>query len=183
MNSSNILANRTRNLIQDIKPDTVCVQTNEKWWRGASKLGHVKSQEEMDLAAKELSHAFDYELPLNSRQVSYKAKWAIFNALWKWNYALPMEYNPFTPGLEVKFAVEEAEKLNSNVVYLGYEIDPNTKRKLYHETRFSLLKTFVNMFRMKNAYKLELLDYYIQMTNYGTKKFIESSCDQYFINW
>ena len=57
-----------------------------RWWRGASKLGHVKSQEEMDLAAKELSHAFDYEFQVNSRQVSYKAKWAIFNALWKWNY-------------------------------------------------------------------------------------------------
>lgn len=99
MNSSNILANRTRNLIQEIKPDTVCVQTNEKqflnfkefsyifrWWRGAANLGHVKSQEEMDLANKELSKAFEYDFPLNSRKIVHKIKWYVFNAMWKWNY-------------------------------------------------------------------------------------------------
>lgn len=94
-----------------------------------------------------------------------------------------MEYNPFTPGLEVKYAIEEAKRLNSNVVYLGYELDPLTKNKLYHETRFSILKTLINMMRTKNTYSREFFDYYTQLTNYGQRKFIESSCDQYFINW
>ncbi len=32
MNQSSILANRTRRLIQEIKPDVVFVQTNEKYY-------------------------------------------------------------------------------------------------------------------------------------------------------
>ena len=94
-----------------------------------------------------------------------------------------MEYNPFTPGLEVKYTIEEANKLNANVVYLGYELDQLTKEKLYHETRFSILKTVMAMTTLKGTYGREFTDYYTQITNYGTKKFIESSCDQYFINW
>ena len=104
----------------------------------------------------------------------------------KFNYknkALPMEYNPFMPGLEVKFAIEEAKKLNANVEYLDYEIDVLTKNKLYHETRYSIFKTLMSMIRMKSTYAREFLDFYTQITNYGHKKFIESSCDQYFINW
>lgn len=30
MNCSNVLANRTKRLIQDVKPDTLFVQTNEQ---------------------------------------------------------------------------------------------------------------------------------------------------------
>ena len=116
----------------------------------------------MDLASKELSHAFDYDFPLNSRKIVHKLKWVIFNAMWKFAYALPMEYNPFTPGLEVKYAIEEANKLNSKVVYLDYELDRLTKNKLYHETRFSILKTLMNMMRFKTTYQRELNDYYIQ---------------------
>jgi hypothetical protein len=137
----------------------------------------------MDLASKELSKAFEYEFPLNSRKIIHKLKWVAFNGLWKLNYTLPLEYNPFTPGLEVKYAIEEAEKLNSNVVYLDYELDVLTKNKLYHETRFSILKTFLNMLKTKSTYGREYFDYQTQITNYGIKKFIESSCDQYFINW
>jgi hypothetical protein len=30
-----MLAQRTQKLIQEIKPDAVMVQTNEKWWKAA----------------------------------------------------------------------------------------------------------------------------------------------------
>jgi hypothetical protein len=97
--------------------------------------------------------------------------------------ALPLDYNPFLPGLEVKFTLEEATKLNSNIVYLDYELDPLTKSKLYHENRNGVLKTLINMVRIKETYGRELLDYKIQINKHGIKKFVESSCDQYFINW
>jgi len=35
-NSSTFLAKRTQNLIRDIKPDSVYVETNQKWWDLAS---------------------------------------------------------------------------------------------------------------------------------------------------
>lgn len=94
-----------------------------------------------------------------------------------------MDYNPFLPGLEVKYALEEANKNNSNIVFLDYELDRLTRNKIYHENRYSVLKGVMNMIRLKTTYLREYLDYYTQITNYGHKKFIESSCDQYFINW
>lgn len=94
-----------------------------------------------------------------------------------------MDYNPFLPGLEVKYSLEEASKLNANIVFLDYEIDSLTKSKFYHENRNGVLKTVLNMLRMKATYGRELIDYHAQIKNYGIKKFVESSCDQYFINW
>lgn len=32
MNQSNMLAQRTQKLIQEVKPDTVMVQANQPWW-------------------------------------------------------------------------------------------------------------------------------------------------------
>ena len=94
-----------------------------------------------------------------------------------------MEYNPFLPGLEVKYAIEEANKLNAKVEYLGYELDPLTRNTFLHENRNGVLKTVLNMLKVKSTYGRELLDYNSQIKNYGLKKFVESSCDQYFINW
>jgi hypothetical protein len=34
-NQSTMLAQRTQKLIQEVKPDTVMVQTNEQWWNTA----------------------------------------------------------------------------------------------------------------------------------------------------
>jgi len=74
-------------------------------------------------------------------------------------------------------------KLNANVEFLGYELDPNTKRLFLHENRYGVLKAAINMAKIKTTYGRELLDYHSQIKNYGIKKFVESSCDQYFINW
>jgi hypothetical protein len=57
-----------------------------RWWRGASVLGHVKSQEELELANNELSKAFDYKLPFNSRKIVHKTRFALLNLLWKCHF-------------------------------------------------------------------------------------------------
>jgi len=85
--------------------------------------------------------------------------------------------------LEVKYAIEESLKLNANVEFLGYELDPLTRNLFLHENRSGVLKTLINMLRIKTTYGRELLDHDSQIKNYGLKKFVESSCDQYFINW
>ena len=43
-----MLARRTQKLIEEIKPDTVMVQTSEDWWDHAKLLKYVDSQEELD---------------------------------------------------------------------------------------------------------------------------------------
>src|SRR5690606_17189335 len=111
-------------------------------------------------------------------------RWALFNVMFKNIFRLPMNYNPVMPGLEVKYALEEAEKSGSKIVYLGYEIDDITISRLYHENRYTVLKTVLNFLtKMNRKYLNELTDFVNQVHQHGLRKYIESSCDSYFINW
>ena len=88
------------------------------------------------------------------------------------------------PGLEVKYALEEATKLNSVIVFLGYEMNEFTLSRFYHESRSTVSKTLYKYFTQDNSrYQVEMSEFISQLHTYGLKKFIESSCDQYFINW
>ena len=49
-----MLAQRTQKLIEELKPDTVLVQTSEDWWNTARSLKYVDSQDEMEKYSKEL---------------------------------------------------------------------------------------------------------------------------------
>jgi pheromone shutdown protein TraB len=183
-NYSNILANRTKKLIREIKPDTVFVQTNERWWKGAQFLQHVKSQEEMQLAQKDLHRAFDLHTPFNFKSFFFNLRFSAFALSAKYWFGLPLNYNPFLPGLEVKYACEEAEKLNSKIVFMGYELNQYAWDRFYHDNRYSILKGIWNSFnQVSEVYANEWIEHQQQLHTYGLKKYIESSCDQYFINW
>jgi len=54
MNQSTMLAQRTQKLIQELKPDTVLVQANARWWESARTLQYVDSQEEFNNYGKDL---------------------------------------------------------------------------------------------------------------------------------
>lgn len=43
--------------------------------------------------------------------------------------------NVLRPGIEVKFACEEAEKVGAKLDFLGAELDQKTWQRLMHETR------------------------------------------------
>lgn len=58
--------------------------------------------------------------------------------------AFPKEFSPFTPGLEMKFALEGAEKLKSNVVLGGLAINDTDCEGLRVEPRWDLLSLFRN---------------------------------------
>jgi hypothetical protein len=185
MNSSDILANRTKKLISEIKPDVVFAQTDENWWKAAQLLGHVKSQDEMDLTKKDMENIFNNKFVSNPHTIWHKMRWGFFGVLARLIYGLPFDYNPVLPGLETKYALEEATKLNSKIVYLGYELDKTAQQRIYHETRYTLIKSIwnYNKFFNRESYRNELLEFKLQKDNYGLRMFIESNCDQYFINW
>ena len=80
--------------------------------------------------------------------------------------------------------MEEAEKNKSKVVYLGHEFDNKTWQRLYHENRYTLFKFVKNrLFHLTAHYVYELMEFRTQLHTYGPKKFVESSGDQYTINW
>ena len=55
------------------------------------------------------------------------------NLLFKKINGLDLNHNPFIPGLEVKYALEEASKLNSKLVFMGPELSEETANKIKHE--------------------------------------------------
>lgn len=185
MNSSDLLANRTKNLIRDVKPDALFIQTEEKWWKAAQLLSHVKSSQEMQLAQPELSSLFNQSYGLNGRRIAFDLRTNFAKYFTRLILGVPLNYNPFLPSLEMKYALEEATKLDTKIIYLGYEFDRTTMDRLYHENRNTILKTLYRTVKLftKKPYCYEITDTIDQATLYGLNKFLESSCDQYFINW
>jgi hypothetical protein len=154
------------------------------WWKAAQLLRHVKSQEEMSLANKLLNETLKHSFTQNTRTFLFNIRFNFFKYYWRWFFGFPFDFNPFEPGLEVKYALEEAEKLNSRIVFLGQEFDAISQQRLYQENRNTILKTLYNsLFKLKPEYSDELNECIYQVHQYGLDKFIESSCDQYFINW
>lgn len=185
MNTSDIMATRTQKLIQDLQPDVVMVQAEEKWGHAVKLLSHVKSQEEMNLAQQELNKITEFKFHPNPHTFWHRIRRGYFERFVRLLYGLPADYNPFNPGLEVKFAIEEGEKLNSKIVYLGQELDKPTQHRIYHETRYTILKSLYNYAKVNSewSYSQEFRELRMILNDYGVKRFVESSCDQYFINW
>lgn len=178
MNSSNVLANRTRRLMDSVKPDVLFVQASESWWNKAKLLSYVKSQQEMSKADSTLN------TPIYMQgTIGFKIRFALFNAISKLLYGLPMEYNPFLPGLEVKYALEEAVKNNTKIVFLGEELNLDTRNMLVHEKRNTVFSLIRNYFRLPQSYKTELLEMRMVLKERGMNNFVESSMDARQMNW
>lgn len=180
MNNSSVLANRTKRLIDQIKPDVLFVQTNESWWKAVQHLEYVKSQDEMDKAGRHLNQLAGVPSALKGLK---GLRFQLFNIYLKFQFNLPLDYNPFLPGLEVKYALEEASKLKSNIVFLGSEIDEVTANRIIHDKRTTVIKTLVNSFFQKTSYKQELFEDSSIILNKGFRSYCESSMDARQINW
>ena len=140
MNQSNMLAQRTQKLIQEVKPDTVMVQANYQWWNSAQMLKFVDSQEEFNEYGKYLDkytsfRSFNMWFP--TRSIAFWARYYMYCGLFNMHYKIP--FNFLRPGLEIKFACEEANNVGAKLEFLGAEFNQMTWNRLYHETRTTLL--------------------------------------------
>ena len=124
-----MLAQRTQKLIQEVQPEAVMVMTNEKWWNTAKLLEYVDSQQEFDQYDKHLGkytsmQSFNIWDP--SRSPIFWARWYLNAFLFKLHYKIPSNFNFLAPGLEMKFACEEAVKAGAKLRFLGAEMDQTT---------------------------------------------------------
>lgn len=140
MNQSTMLAQRTKKLIEEIKPDQVLVQTSEGWWSKAKLLQYVDSQEELARYENYLNNDKSrwLEYYWNTRKFVFLARWALYSSAFKWHYRFGQEFTFWLPGLEVKYALEAAEKVGSKIEFMGKEFNNETGERLYHETRMNL---------------------------------------------
>ena len=106
-----MLAQRTKKLIEELKPDTVLVQTSPEWWGHAQRLQFVESQEEMARYGKQLDTYLNepfVNLYRNNRHWLFLARLALYSKVFNWHFRLPSTFSFLRPGLEAKFACEAA---------------------------------------------------------------------------
>ena len=140
MNQSTMLAQRTRKLIEEVQPDMVCVQSSPEWFAQAKLARYVDSQEEfnryMDTFEKYQRNRW-LEYFWSTRKFVFMARFSLYYVLFQWHYRWGHDFRFWRPGLEVKFALEAAEKVGAKVNYLGTELNSETWDRLYHETRMN----------------------------------------------
>ena len=150
-----MLAQRTKKLIEEIKPDTVIVQTSPEWWDAARQMKYVESQEEMTQYNTRLQR---YLTPGgNESYLWYPGRtWLQMFRLGMYTY-LFRQFFRFgdirfeLPGLEVKYACEAAEKVGAQIQYMGSECDVNTNKRLAHETRNTFISYLRNRFVWRSS--------------------------------
>lgn len=62
----------------------------------------------------------------NSRHIVFWTRMWIYNQLFNWHFGLGNDFKFLSPGVEVKFACEEAEKVGAELHFLGPEMDGKT---------------------------------------------------------
>ena len=198
-NSSTLLATRTKKLIENERPDTVFLQTNSNWAQIVKSL-KADTQSDLNLNNALLRSAFSIDHPNNFRGLVFKARlfsWLAFmnfikgNFFFYLNYFLniylkgfPSDFHPFIPGLEMKFALEGAEKLNSKIILGGLELDETTLFALLTEKRMDFIFTYLNsLFSLHNKlWKNEYQDHYKILHTHGGEAFAENM-DRSRLNW
>jgi len=89
------------------------------------------------------------------------------------------------PGLEIKFALEEAEKAGAKTYFLGPEFDQKTWARLYHETRMNIPHYLYKRFQYYGFinYTMERHENTIRLHNSEPSQWAEKCLDQHLINW
>lgn len=131
------------------------------------------------------SFNFDSQIDNNLRGLFFKARF--YSWLWaiNWYKAFPTDFHPFTPGLEMKFAIEEAQKAKSKVILGGLAIDETTLQSFKSEPRFDVFQLFRNVFYTQEKNKFwfsEHLDNYAVLDTHGGEAYAES-LDLSRLNW
>ena len=117
------------------------VQTSPKWWDNARLLKYVDSQAELDKYSSTLDRhsnmsTFDYYY--SNRKWLGLLRLAFYYDRFRSHFGFPREYSMYRPGLQIKFACEAAEKVGSEIEFMGPEFDQQTWERLIHETRMNL---------------------------------------------
>ena len=146
-NQSTMLAQRTQKLIEELKPDTVMVQTSQEWWDNAKLLKYVDSQDELNHYSSDLdrySNAKYQDIYYSSRRWLKLFRFKLNCWLYQWHFGLNHDFNPLRPGLEVKSACEAAEKVGAKLDFLGPELDGKTWARVQHETRIMNIFEYIS---------------------------------------
>lgn len=182
--AQNTLAYRTKNLIEEIQPDSVVVQTSQEWAERA-KILNVTTQKQMtELNSRFKDLLVHMDGSIQPREAIFKSRFIAWAFTINWLLSFPKDFHPFTPGLEMKFAVEAAEKADSKLTFLGTEFNEETMEAMSTEKRLQalgLLKNFIYKDQMLN-YSDEFKNQFTVMGVSGGEGYSENLDDEQ-VNW
>lgn len=186
MNSSNMLAQRTRKLIDEFEPDSVLVQTTPEWYKGV--YSELKREPKSNYDVSKYSGKYANNIPEianNPRGLIFKYRLYSWKLAMKYLMALPgTESDPFTPGLEVYKTVDYAVKNRKKVHYMGGMFNDQVISALYQEKRMDIVFLFRRYFTsLSNQFwKDESRDIWSMMNIHSFEGFTEHA-DDYLVNW
>lgn len=119
----------------------------------------------------------------STRSILFKARFYMYLGLFNNHYKIP--FNFVRPGLEMKYACEEAANVGAKTYFLGPEFNQDTWLRLHHETRTTLLSYVKNYFAYSGLYgwTAEKKDIINRLQNSEPSQFTEQCADPYLMNW
>jgi len=89
-------------------------------------------------------------------------------------------YDPSKAGLEVKYALEAAERNGAKIVFMGNEINRETREALCHETRFNFpVYIWKRIGYWATPWRNERADYAMKVHENTKSTFAEQINDEY----
>ena len=187
LNSSTLLAERTKNLLELTKPDTVLVETDKHWFDEiTSNLNQANPKTNEQIYNASQKPLFDFsKIQNNFRGVAFKSKVYPWAAIMK-NALSPFTVNssPFTPALETYRAVQYAKENDKKVIYTGNVFNPQVIQDLSLERRMYLLPLLYRVWTARHnlLWKRESASYNSMINVHGFADFSET-VDDTVVNW
>lgn len=185
-NSSTTLAKRTEQLIAEVKPESIHVNTCSLWYERVSQL-NISTQEQLNNLQGEFTDILLYRVnswPNNFRGVYFKARvysWMLFM-----NYYLnfPTDFNPWRPGAEVLWGIKAAEKVGAKVNYFGGFLNGLVVGRMSRENTIGLLSTYLRSIRGEpySRWRTEAQDFWNLLKTTGGAAFSEN-LDSHYVSW
>lgn len=186
MNTSTMLARRTRKLIRKIQPDSVMCMVSPEWWDSARLIEGVHSQDDFNKYHEAILREIDdFKVDTSYfRGAVFDARMKILTLALILSYRTGSHFKFYVPGLEMKYACEEAEKLGADLHFLGPELNNITWHRLYHEHRFNLPHTLYKLWEFGGTrWQSETRQQVHKLQLTTPSSYVETCCDPYNINW
>jgi hypothetical protein len=184
LNCSDILAQRTKSIIEKFNPDSVFVQANRNWYDKVNFTGNVNSNSYIhEITKNDLFENVSFSL--DPRDII--ANMRFFSWLWTLNHlvGLPTKNaNPFLPGLETFFSLDYAIKNKKHVIYGDKFFSEKNLTAMQLEKRMNFIDILMRLTFKNNRlakWRSEYDDEYSQMCIRGFENYSES-VDSYKMN-
>lgn len=183
------LSKKSSQILSSFRPALSKLISNNlfRWAQLAELLQYVESQEEFDTYSKTFENLHTFKNQYMSMLKSfgqYPRLWLLKKLVQIHFRQLSSGFDPTKAGLEVKSAIEAARKVGAKVVFLGNEIDKETREAFAHETRFNIGQYIFRRWSFRNSSWVdERNSMQMKFSEHEMRTFSEKIMDSYQMNW